>query len=492
MSISFDGIPDDLRIPLCFVEFDNSQAVKGTPTTEYKVLALGQMLSTGKAEPLVPVLVTSADQATDLFGQGSMLDHMFGYLTKANSALLEVWAIPLEDDAAGVAAAGAVTIGGLATRAGVLNLYVAGTRVRIAVASGAAPATVATALAAAITAKTALPVTAAVDATDTAKVVITCRWKGATGNDLDLRLNYYAGEELPAGLTATITAMTNGAANPDVADAIAAFGDEWWRAIIMPYTDTANLDALQTEMEDRWGPLRQKDGQVWCAYRGTLAASGTFGNTRNHQLFSCMGTNAAPEPPYVWAAVYAAKAAGRLKTDPARPLTGMVLTGLKPPAVGVRWIDSERNILLWDGIATFTVSAAGECCIEHEITMYRKNSFGLDDPSYLDVQTPATLGYRRYATRARITQKWPDYKLANDGTVYGEGQAIVTPSVIRDELLVLFKELILKGLVEDYDSYKDTLVVERNADNQNRVDVLEKPDLVNQLRMVAILTQFKV
>ncbi|WP_269090163.1 phage tail sheath C-terminal domain-containing protein [Photorhabdus laumondii] len=78
--------------------------------------------------------------------------------------------------------------------------------------------------------------------------------------------------------------------------------------------------------------------------------------------------------------------------------------------------------------------------IERMITMYRENSFGDPDPSYLDVETIATLSYLRYSTRVRITQKYPRHKLANDGTPFSAGQAIVTPSVIRTELLALFTE----------------------------------------------------
>jgi len=493
MSISFSGIPDNLRVPLFYMEFDNSQAVTGTPPMAHKILVLGQMLASGQAAPLAPVRITSAEQATALFGRGSMLDSMFRVLTKANTMLLETWALPMTDAAAGVAAAGSVTFGGLATAAGVLNLYVGGTRVRAAVPAGCTAAQAATALAEAVNAAVDpfLPVTAAVDGVTPSKVLLTCRWKGGTGNDLDLRFNYNLGETLPAGLTATVGAMTGGAADPEVAAAIAAFGDEWWNHIVMPYTDAVNLSALEAELADRWGPLRQMDGLAWAAYRGTLAATGAFGETRNSQLVSTMGIGATPTSPWDWAASYAARAAGSLSIDPARPLQTLDLPGCLPPAVADRWDMRERNLLLWDGIATYTVSAAGACCIEREITMYRLNAYGLPDPSYLDVQTPATEGYRRYAAKARITQKYGRHKLADDGTRYSPGQAIVTPSIIRDELLALYREQ--EGLVvENFEEYAATLVVQRNANNRNRVDVLEKPDVVNQLRMLAVLSQFKL
>lgn len=81
-------------------------------------------------------------------------------------------------------------------------------------------------------------------------------------------------------------------------------------------------------------------------------------------------------------------------------------------------------------------------------------------------------------------------KLADDGTAYGPGNAVVTPSVIRAELIALMRELEEKGLVENVETFKEQLIVERNADDRNRVDVLAPPDLVNQFRIFACLTRF--
>ena len=203
-----------------------------------------------------------------------------------------------------------------------------------------------------------------------------------------------------------------------------------------------------------------------------------------------MGTGKSPTPVWIWAAVNAATALASLETDPARPLQTLALTGVIPPALEDRWTLEERNLLLHDGIATFMVQAGDVVAIERQVPMYQTNRWGMPDPSYLDVNTPATLGYIRYATRARILQKYPRHKLASDGTRYGAGQAIVTPSVIRGELLALYRELEEAGIVENFDQYKADLIVERNANDRNRVDVLAPPDLVNQFRIFAMKTMY--
>ncbi|NDV20881.1 phage tail protein [Pseudodesulfovibrio sp. JC047] len=486
MPVSFNQIPENLRVPLVYIEFDNSRAVKGTPAVEYKMLVLGQMLPSGSAEEATPVRVLSADHAIDLFGRGSMLAAMFTATKKADR-FMETWCIPLKDDAAGVAATGTIDFTGAATGTGVLNCYIAGRKVRASVPALATSAEAATALVDAINADLDLPVTATVA---TGTVTLTARNKGECGNDIDIRFNYYTGEVYPAGLSVAVTAMTNGAANPDITDAIAGFGDEWWNGIVSPWTDGSNMVALEAELLDRWGPTNMKDGIAYTAIRGTHSESATWGDARNGHLGTTMPTGASPTPPWIWAAVYGVVASGSLSIDPARPLQTLVLPGIMPPTQGERWTMEERNLLLYDGLSTFTVDSGGLVRIERAITTYQKNAYGLPDPSYLDVTTPATLSYIRYATRARITQKFPRHKLADDGTRLGPGQAIVTPSIIRAELLALFRELETKGLVENFDQYKKGLLVERDADDRNRVNVLSPPDLINQLRIFAEQIQF--
>lgn len=492
MTIAMNDIPDLLRVPLTYVEFDNSRAISATPDMPYKLMVFGSKLASTPAEALVPVRVLSADHAEQLFGVGSMLAAMFRGL-KGADRLVETWAIPLDDAAAGVKATGSVTIGLAGTPAlasGQLALYVGGQRIAVAVSATDTAAAVATRLAAAINNEARLPVTAAVNGGTPSKVDITARHKGAFGNDIDLRVNYRPEDALPIGLTATVVAMASGAGNPDITPALAALGDEWWNQVVMPYNDSTNLSLLRDELAGRWGPTRMVDSMAVLAYRGTHAQTSTFATQWNSQLFTVMGTGISPTAPWVWAAVNAVVMARSLSIDPARPLQTLIMQGVLPPSVGVRWNLEERNLLLFDGVSTFSVDAGGLVRIERQITTYRVNSYGLPDPSYLDVTTPATLSYLRYSLRARIQQKFPRHKLADDGTNYGPGQPIVTPAIIRIELLSLFAEWQEAGLVEDFEQFKHELIVERDANNRNRVNVLMGPNLMNQFNILAAQIQF--
>ena len=107
MPVSFNSIPAGWRMPLYWVEVDPSMA--GYPRSRLASLIFGIMLPTGTAPPDVPVPVPSVADARQLFGYGSMLDAMVDVFTKNNFAQ-ELWVIPVEEPAAGVAATGEITL----------------------------------------------------------------------------------------------------------------------------------------------------------------------------------------------------------------------------------------------------------------------------------------------------------------------------------------------------------------------------------------------
>ena len=53
-SIAFSQVPGDLEVPGSYLEFNGDNASNGAAPIPYIYLILGQMLSTGTAQPLVP------------------------------------------------------------------------------------------------------------------------------------------------------------------------------------------------------------------------------------------------------------------------------------------------------------------------------------------------------------------------------------------------------------------------------------------------------
>ncbi len=492
MSISFNNIPSGIRVPLFYAETDNSAAF--TPSESSRALLIGQMLEGGTAETGKPVTVSTASMGNKLFGRGSMLARMVSAYRTVDG-FGQLVCIPLAEVTGATPAVGTVTMGGKPTESGVLSFYIGSTRLQIAVAEDAEATAVAQALADAVSLSKDLPAKAAAA---NGVVTITAKNAGTVGNDIRLALNLRGqinGEATPAGLTVTIEAMSGGSVDPNVATAIKAMGDEQYDFIACPYSDTAALDALSIEMGDatgRWSYVRQVYGHVYAAKRGDLNTLQTFGASRNDQHCTIVGVE--PETASVIdeiLAAYVARTAVFISADPARPTQTGVLTGIMAAPSGSRFIMTERQTLLENGIATLTVNS-GAVQIERAITTYQRNTQGDKDASYLDSETMHTLAYILRRLKSVITSKYARHKLANDGTRYGAGQAIVTPSVIRGELVAQYRTMENAGIVENAELFKKYLIVERNADNPNRLDVLFPPDLVNQLRIFAVLAQFRL
>jgi phage tail sheath gpL-like len=231
---------------------------------------------------------------------------------------------------------------------------------------------------------------------------------------------------------------------------------------------------------------------VYAAARGTLSSLVTLGTPRNDPHHTIAGYELdVPNPMWEYAAAYNAANAAGLLVDPARPTQTLPLVGILPARAGKRFLLTERQSLLNYGIATSSYSG-GAVRIERAITTYQKNTMGQADTSYLDSETLHQLTEITRRLRSCITNKYPRHKLANDGTRFGAGQAIVTPSVIRGELLAEYADMELEGLVENADLFNKYLVVERDSKNPNRLNVLLPPDLVNQLRIFAVLNQFRL
>lgn len=488
-SISFNGLPVSIRVPGTYVEIDNSRAVRGLSAWPARALLAGQRLATGTAPAGVPVRVTSAEQARTLFGRASMLAQMAAAWFRANSTT-ETWALPINENGAGVQASSIMAFGGTATAAGTVSLLIHGSRVEVGIASGTAAAAVATAVAAAITANADVLVTAAAVATN---VTVTARARGLEGNSIDLRHSAAPNEALPAGITLTIPAMAGGTTSPsvDFGTALDALGDVWFTDIISNWNDVGVIGVLEARLTSQFGPMQMRDCHVWLGRpEATFSALASFGAARNSPHVSIMGYRNSPTPPWEWAAVLGAVSIAALTIDPARPVQTLALPGLIAPVAASRFTWSERDLLLRDGISTFRVDDGGNVLIERVITTYQTSPAGADDVSYLDVETMKTLAFLRYDLRQMIALRYPRHKLADDGTNFARGQAVATPGLIRAEIVARAIQWEAAGLVEGIDLFKRDIIVVRNPNDPNRVDALLPPDIVNQLRVVAAQIQF--
>lgn len=491
--IPFKQIPGNLRVPLFYAELDASRA-NSNPRPQ-RALLIGQKTAAGTLAANVPVVSASQSDARVAAGPGSILAGMVDAY-RANDATGELWVLPLTDDGAATAATGTITFTGPTTAAGTLALYIAGRLLAVPLASGQTAVQVATTVAAAIGADTRLPVGAAAAG---AVVTLTALNKGFVGNDIDVRVNYLGaagGELLPAGLGVAIVGLAGGATNPSLTAGLAALQDTPFDFIVCSLTDAASTNAIAALLSDttgRWSWSSQVYGHCFVAYRGTAGTCAAFATGLNNQHISCIGYTDSPTPPWKWAAAFAGAAAVSLRADPGLPLQTLQVAHVLAPPLASRFSLAIRNAtLLYGGVATWTVDPTGAVAIENMVTTYVTNTAGQADDSYLEVETLYLLMFVLRRLSDVVASKYSRVKLAADGVRLLPGSNVVTPSVIRADLVAAYRELEARGMVQNSGAFAAGLVVEKDAQNPNRVNVLWPGTLINQLRTFALLAQFRL
>lgn len=492
MTIPFSNVPGDARVPLFYAEMDNSRA--NSATASQSTLIIGQQLDTATQTVNEPFLASSASTVGGVCGYGSMIHNMMAAYLKNDSAG-KIYLLPIADGSETLAATGTIKITATATAAGTVSLYIGGVRVQIAVTTADSTTTVASDLADAINKKTELPVTAAASA---GVITLTAKNKGALGNKIDLRLNFQGSagsESTPAGLGITLVPMSGGTGTPSLDDALASLGDMAFDFIVNPYTDTTSLDAVKALLNDRigrWSYASQLYGHSLGVMAGTYGELTAAGEARNNQHESIIGIYDSPTTPWVWSAACYGAAATSLRNDPGRPLQTLTVAGVLAPPLASRFEWTERNNLLHSGISTTTAAADGTVTLENVITTYQTNRYGDADDSYLEIETLFLLMYVTRFLRTAITSKFSRMKLAATGTRFAPGSAIVTSNTIRAELIAQYTTLEYNGFVQDAKGFAAGLIVEQNSTNPNRVDVLWPGVLINQMRVFALLNQFRL
>lgn len=470
-------------VPFVAHKIDFSKSVRGLRGMPRRLLLIGHKLAAGNAQNNTVVEALTESTAVALAGEGSMLLAMWR-AAKANAGLglpIDMIAIPT---AAGATAAStnivaAVSGGGTLAYTGDVMLYIGGTRVAVAANTSDTAATIATKLIAAVNAIASLPVTAAAGGS-AGQLVLTAKWGGPSGNLIDVRSTHYADDVLPAGLTLTIPAMSGGAGAPDISAAITAMRGYRATEIVMPFTDSANMVALETEAELRWGHNNMSDGQVVTAVRGTLAELTTWLSTRNSRQVHTIATKADMTSPWETASMAGAAIETSAATDPALPYTDIVLSGYKGPRRGQHWdLLDEGNALLVAGASPLSIGQDGTGALLRVVTNYTQNPAGADDPSTRELAWVKTMSYYRWFTITEYATKYRGFKLAEYVTDPIPGQKIMTAELVEEIQLGNYMTLMNAGLVQNLQHYKESLIVEIDGPN-GKVRLQEEPVLVTQ------------
>lgn len=477
MTISYNTIAENLLIPGFYAEFDPSRA--NTGTMQHKLLVVGQRLPTGTVAALTPIRVTRVTEAPLFFGPGSQIAEMLIAVLSANP-IVDVWAIAVDDLSAGQLATANLVISNSASVGGTLRVELGNLSVRVGVTTGMSSSALASAIATAINARTDLPAVAAINGSNASRVDLTARNKGLSGNDIPIRVRFEVASQ-PTAPTIAITPFAGGTGNPDITDAIAAMGDEWYRWMIVPWADTTNLNILETELESRFSAERAIGGRAFVSMRGTLGESAAFTNARNDKHIVHFPTGLTQTPPHICAAIVGAVAANSLSIDPARQLTTLALPGIQPPKPEDRFTFDERNTLTFEGGSTYKVDTAGIVRIENLITNYQVDPQGNPDDSLRHINVIEVYEEYRRLQKLLFAPHSRD-KLADDGNNLPVGQPIMTPKKAKAMLVNWYRSLIEeRGWCEDLEAYKVSLLVEKTGD---RLRIVDQPNFINNLRQI--------
>ena len=462
-NINFEKIPASTRKPGVYAEWNTKLAVRNLPTNKQRVLIVAQHNNPALGELTELENVFSAADAAAKYGAGSMAHLMVTAAIKAY-AYADLSLITVADNKAGVAAAGKITLSGTANTQGVLRVSIANAdTLTIGIGAEDTAATVAAAVKAAIDAVPDLPVTATVAE---AVVTLTAKNKGTAGNAIRIKTGNTA-----EGITAAVTAMTGGDANPDIAAALNAVVAEGHHIIACGINDETNLLKLRAHLDTVASPMEKRWAIGVYGQTGTLAQATTLAGRLNHGHIVSAWYRGTPSLPCELAAAFAAVMAS--EEDPARPLNTLEIKGLNitPDA---QWpLFNECNNALYNGLTPLTV-VAGKVQIMRAVSTYTKSAANVDDPALLDITTIRTLDYTRRAIKERIALRFPRDKLSDR----------LLPKV-KSEILDVLLKLEQAEIIENAEANKGKLVVSRSLQDANRVNAVIPADVVNGLHVFA-------
>lgn len=485
--LQFNQIPRNVRVPLFYAEINPAQAPY---ESNARLLLVGQMdVVNGSATPGEAMMIV--DNAEGLFGANSMLASMYAR-ARINAPFQEIWALPLDDNPAGVKATGTITVQNMpVTQATTVAVWIGRTRIQTIAYVTDTNATLAARLCASIVqaiTDDALPLTSATVVG--AVITLTAKHKGEQGNTLRLDTNYAGGEGPTSAKVFALTQFSGGTGDPNISSFLVALGDDEFDWIGCPYSDAVNLGAISVFLNGqsgRWSPMQQLYGHYFTVKSDTVANLATYGLTLNDPHISIMGVYKYQSPSWDVCAAYAAVCAEHLQTAPelSRPLQTLQLVDILPAkSKADRFNITSRQSLYFDGISCCTVSRANTVHLDRVITTYRLNAWGSPDASWLDVNTLAQNMYGIRYLRTKLTGEWGRAALVDanpDGI-----QGFATDKAVRDTVLHGYAELQELGVVENYDIFAQMLIVERSKTNADRLDFYLPADQVNALRIMAV------
>lgn len=444
--------------PFISVRFDPDKAPY--ELSPFCTLAFGQKLKEGRAPANKPVLVKPGSE-DELFGEGSMAAYICQSYFQ-NNKINELWVIAQNDSDQAVAAEFDLTITGSITQSATINLWIKGQKIQITMANKASAAEIASSISAAVNSDPSLPVRAT---SLLGTTTLTAKNAGETAGEIDIRWLYEEGEKLPTGVHLSLTTRTAGETDPPLDGAVNTMRDQRFDVIINPYLGASQLDALESEIKDRWSAVRALNGYWIGARKGSIARLSNLGKSRKFQYGSIIGSPSLPNSACEIAAAAAGKVAKNAFIQPARPFRTLELTGILPPLRSEEFGKTMRNKLLCNGISTYTVDCTAKVCIETLVTL-STSAFGL---AYANYPLIVNALYRSWLSS--IYLPYSCHTLLDNETQVLPTQSTVSPEILRlDTIKLARNSWIKKSWIKDITILQETLTVKIDPADPKRIN----------------------
>lgn len=469
-------ISDTIRMPGSYSEIVRG-ASTGLPSKRQEILVVAPRLAAGKVAALEPVRVTSAQQAADYFGAGSVMHRMVSAAFRQYGSA-SITGCAVDDDANGVAAQAAVTLSGTAVLTGTVSLWIGADRITVRANKGDTAAAVADKFGAEINARPDLPASASVSG---AVISISAKNKGTQGNSLGQK-GVPPVESGAPGIAADATAYAGGAGDPDIAGALSKVAGERYHIIAIPFGTADAALALCEHLAEVSNETNQRGGRGFMFIDGDFASVYTFAQAINDKRICVGHIYGAKRPAFENAAAFAAMQAAQpapwLATNDAE------LIGCDTPSVPDRLTWNETNTLLWNGITPFTVGAGERVRCVRAISTYIKTDSGAEDDAFLDTFKIATADYVRDAVRQRHLADFNN-KVLRDNHVDGEPPNVITPADVRSTNLDVCRRIEREGGLNNVNYFADRFTSVRDPNVPGRVNSDIPVDIVDAAHIMA-------
>lgn len=320
------------------------------------------------------------------------------------------------------------------------------------------------AIKAAIAAKLEMPVIAGT--IDDGELPLKAKWKGASGDAIKVSV----ASEVP-GVVFGVTHMTGGAADSDIAPALALIGQVWETFILscFAWNNESRLDQYQVFSEGRWGELEKKPCLIahGCADDFVTRAAVTDRRKTDYANFLIQSTG-SDELPFVIAAKGLLN--DIMTTANSNPPTGYhgLLAGLKAGDDGSQENYTTRNNAVAKGAST-NIKNGSVAELNDIITFYHPDGEPTPGRRYVvDIVKLMNVVFN-----VRLIMEADEMKgapLVSDATPATNPKA-VQPKTIKTALMNLANSLSAYAIIQEPEYSKNNMTVRISSQNPKRLDV---------------------